>query len=81
MIEDASLSHPRELIRCQGTIDLTLTSRVPGKPVEAVCIELYLGTGATGATCLVSSGNTWGYDPTKLVRLRGIFIAMSGSPN
>jgi hypothetical protein len=33
-------------------------------------VELYLGVGATGASCLVSSGSTWGYDPTKLVRIR-----------
>ncbi|KAF8592465.1 clathrin adaptor, mu subunit [Ramaria rubella] len=50
-----------------GTINLAISSRVSGKPVEAVCIELYLGIGATGANCLVSSGSTWGYDPTKLL--------------
>ncbi|KAF8520060.1 clathrin adaptor, mu subunit [Gautieria morchelliformis] len=50
-----------------GMIDLTLKSHVSGKILESTCIELYLGVGATSASCIVSSGSTWGYDPTKLL--------------
>ncbi|KLO16382.1 clathrin adaptor, mu subunit [Schizopora paradoxa] len=52
-----------------GVIDLTLTSRLSARVIERIVVELVLGRGVTGASCTVSSGATWGFDP-KARRLR-----------
>ena len=44
-------------------IDLTLTSRLSARMIERIVVELQLGRGVTGASCTVSSGATWGFDP------------------
>ncbi|KAF8528911.1 clathrin adaptor, mu subunit [Hysterangium stoloniferum] len=82
------------LIENGGELSLTLTSRTSGKPIGTTSVELYLGSGATGASCTVSSGCTWGYDPSKLLlrweipsmtplsthTLRGSFTSMAVHP-
>ena len=46
-----------------GTLDVTLASRLTTRSMENVVIELYLGEGATSASCLVSHGAGWAFNP------------------
>lgn len=46
-----------------GSIDLTLSSRLTTRSMENVYVELYLGEGATGASCSASHGASWTYNP------------------
>ncbi|KAI0637697.1 clathrin adaptor mu subunit [Trametes polyzona] len=46
-----------------GTIDVTLSSRLTTRTMENVVVELYLGQGATGASCMVSHGASWSFNP------------------
>lgn len=50
-----------------GALDLTLTSRLSAQSIEQITVELFLGEGATGGNCTVSSGASWGFDPKTLV--------------
>ncbi|THH21030.1 hypothetical protein EW146_g440 [Bondarzewia mesenterica] len=51
-----------------GTFDLTVTSRHSARPIEDFVLEIYLGEGATGASCSVGSGAEWGFVPSNQVR-------------
>ncbi len=65
----AGSNHPcRGAHRITGVIDLTLTSRLSTRLIERIVVELQLGRGVTGASCTVSSGATWGFDPKARVR-------------
>ncbi|OCB87463.1 clathrin adaptor, mu subunit [Sanghuangporus baumii] len=46
-----------------GSLDFTLTSRLSTRQIERLTVELCLGDGTTGASCTVSSGASWGFDP------------------
>ena len=50
-----------------GSIDLTLSSRLTTRTMENVYVELYLGEGATGASCIVSHNASWTFNPKTLV--------------
>jgi len=45
-----------------GTLDLTFTSRLTTRVMENVTIELFLGEGASGASCIASHNASWGFD-------------------
>ncbi|EIN10787.1 clathrin adaptor mu subunit [Punctularia strigosozonata HHB-11173 SS5] len=76
-----------------GTLDVTLASRLPGKPIDRVSVELYLGQGATAANLVASGDSSWGFDPKTLtlkwetsnltssgVTLRGTFSSSAKYP-
>ncbi|TBU22047.1 clathrin adaptor mu subunit [Dichomitus squalens] len=46
-----------------GSVDLTLSSRLTTRSMENVFVELYLGDGASGASCTASHGASWSYSP------------------
>ena len=46
-----------------GSIDLTLSSRLTTRTMESVIVELYLGEGASSASCTASHGASWSYNP------------------
>lgn len=48
-----------------GSLDLTLTNRLPGRTLDSIAVELYLGTTATGASLQSSGTNSWSYDPRR----------------
>lgn len=62
-----------------GTLDLTVTSKLSSRPTERLIVKLYLGEGATGSNCTVSSGATWGFDPKTLTLTWEISKAPQGS--
>ncbi|KAI5124765.1 hypothetical protein M0805_005399 [Coniferiporia weirii] len=62
-----------------GTLNFTLTSRLSTRLIERLTVDLYLGAGATGANCTVSSGATWGFDPKTLILRWEIQKAPQGS--
>ncbi|KAH9843729.1 clathrin adaptor mu subunit [Rhodofomes roseus] len=49
-----------------GTLDLSFTSRLTTRTMESVVIELYLGEGASGASCTASHNASWSFDPRTL---------------
>ncbi|OBZ71942.1 AP-3 complex subunit mu-1 [Grifola frondosa] len=49
-----------------GNLDLTFTSRLTTRALENVSIELYLGEGASGASCIVSHNASWSFNPRTL---------------
>ncbi|KAL5530266.1 hypothetical protein ACEPAF_6523 [Sanghuangporus sanghuang] len=77
-----------------GSLDFTLTSRLSTRQIERLTVELCLGDGTTGASCTVSSGASWGFDPrTRKLRweilkapqgashtLRGTFMSSLSQP-
>ncbi|PIL36674.1 hypothetical protein GSI_00363 [Ganoderma sinense ZZ0214-1] len=46
-----------------GTIDVTLSSRLSTRTMENMFVELYLGEGASGASCIASHNASWSYSP------------------
>ncbi|CAL1702048.1 unnamed protein product [Somion occarium] len=46
-----------------GSFDVALTSRLTTKVLENMNVELYLGEGATSASCVVSNNTSWNFDP------------------
>ena len=50
-----------------GTLDLSFTSRLTTRTMESVVIELYLGEGASGASCTASQNASWSFEPRSLV--------------
>ena len=50
-----------------GTLDLFFTSRLTTRTMENVTIELYLGEGASGASCTASQNASWSFEPRALV--------------
>ncbi|KAH9942998.1 clathrin adaptor mu subunit [Epithele typhae] len=46
-----------------GTLDLALNSRLTTRTMENVCVELYLGEGATGASCVLTHNAAWTFNP------------------
>ncbi|THH12324.1 hypothetical protein EW145_g85 [Phellinidium pouzarii] len=62
-----------------GTLNFTLTSRLSTRLIERLTVDLYLGASATGASCTVSSGATWGFDPKTLTLRWEIQKAPQGS--
>ena len=53
-----------------GTLDLVLSSRLTTRTLDNVVVELYLGEGATGASCLPSHNAGWTFSPRTKVRAR-----------
>ncbi|KAI0922027.1 hypothetical protein AcW1_004151 [Taiwanofungus camphoratus] len=49
-----------------GTFDLTFVSRLTTRAMENVSVELYLGAGASGASCITSHNASWAFDPKTL---------------
>ncbi|KAI0829336.1 clathrin adaptor mu subunit [Trametes gibbosa] len=49
-----------------GSVEITLSSRLTTRTMENVFIELYLGEGATGASCIVSHNASWSFNPKSL---------------
>ncbi|KAI0733448.1 clathrin adaptor mu subunit [Fomitopsis betulina] len=49
-----------------GTLDLSFTSRLTTRTMENVTIELYLGEGASGASCTASQNASWSFEPRAL---------------
>ncbi|CCM04021.1 uncharacterized protein FIBRA_06178 [Fibroporia radiculosa] len=45
-----------------GSFDLTLTSRLTTRSMENVTVELYLGEGASGASCVASHNASWSFE-------------------
>ena len=50
-----------------GSIEVVLSSRLTTRTMENVFVELYLGEGATGASCLASHNASWSFNPRTLV--------------
>ncbi|KAI0052573.1 clathrin adaptor mu subunit [Auriscalpium vulgare] len=50
-----------------GTFDVSIASRLSARAIEDFVMELYLGEGATGASCTVGGGAEWGYIPARQV--------------
>ncbi|KZP27919.1 clathrin adaptor mu subunit [Athelia psychrophila] len=50
-----------------GTLDITLTPRTSGRPIEHLSVELYLGADGTGASCAASGGGAWAFDGQRKV--------------
>ena len=50
-----------------GTLDLSFTSRLTTRTMESVVVELYLGEGASGASCTASQNASWSFEPRSLV--------------
>jgi AP-3 complex subunit mu len=48
-----------------GTFELTLSGRTGGKAISNICVELFLGTTATGASCQANGEGHWAFDPSK----------------
>ena len=46
-----------------GGLELTLFSRLTTRTMENVSVELYLGEGATGASCILSHSAAWTFNP------------------
>lgn len=46
-----------------GTIEITMMSRVSPRTMENMSVEMYLGEGCTGASCMTSNGASWSYEP------------------
>ncbi|KAL1937571.1 hypothetical protein VTO73DRAFT_13066 [Trametes versicolor] len=46
-----------------GSIDVTFSSRLTTRTMDNVFVELYLGEGATGASCIVSHNASWSFNP------------------
>ena len=53
-----------------GALDLVLSSRLTTRTMENVTIELYLGESASGASCAVSHGAAWTFNPRTKVRIQ-----------
>lgn len=53
----------------EGSFDLTITSRLTTRSMENVSVELYLGEGASGASCTASHNSSWTFNPKNLVHL------------
>ncbi|KAI0334884.1 clathrin adaptor mu subunit [Cubamyces sp. BRFM 1775] len=49
-----------------GSIEVVLSSRLTTRTMENVFVELYLGEGATGASCLASHNASWSFNPRTL---------------
>ncbi|KZT74521.1 clathrin adaptor, mu subunit [Daedalea quercina L-15889] len=49
-----------------GTLDLSFTSRLTSRTMEGVVVELYLGEGASGASCTASHNASWSFEPRSL---------------
>ncbi|KAH9894152.1 clathrin adaptor mu subunit [Cubamyces lactineus] len=49
-----------------GSIEAVLSSRLTTRTMENVFVELYLGEGATGASCLASHNASWSFNPRTL---------------
>ncbi|KAH9853898.1 clathrin adaptor mu subunit [Lenzites betulinus] len=49
-----------------GSIEVTLNSRLTTRTMENVSVELYLGEGATGASCVVSHNASWSFNSKTL---------------
>ncbi|KAI8984988.1 clathrin adaptor mu subunit [Trametes punicea] len=49
-----------------GSIDVTLNSRLTTRTMENVSVELYLGEGATGVSCIASHNASWSFNPRAL---------------
>jgi len=77
-----------------GSIDFSMTSRVSPRTMDNVIIEMYLGEGCSGASCMVSNGASWSYDsrssmlrwqiksfpPSQTFTLRGSFTSTIQHP-
>lgn len=50
-----------------GTLDITVTPRTSGRPLEHFSAELYLGEDGTGASCAASGGGSWAFDAKRKV--------------
>lgn len=50
-----------------GTLAFHLSSKLTTRSMDRITVELYLGEGATGANCTVTSGGKWLFDPKSLV--------------
>ncbi|KAL4241532.1 adaptor complexes medium subunit family protein [Abortiporus biennis] len=50
-----------------GSINVTLTSRLTTRSIDNLSVELYLGEGASSASCMVSNNASWTFDPRSLV--------------
>lgn len=48
---------------------MTITSRLTTRSMENVSVELYLGEGASGASCTASHNSSWTFNPKNLVHL------------
>ncbi|KAI0676750.1 clathrin adaptor mu subunit [Trametes maxima] len=46
-----------------GSIDVSLSSRLTTRTMDSVTVELYLGEGATGASCILSHNASWSFNP------------------
>ena len=58
-----------------GSIDLTLSSRLTTRTMENVVVELYLGEGATGASCLASHNASWTFNSkTQVTIASALFV-------
>lgn len=67
------------LMAPSGTFDLTLSSRLTTRAIESVIVELFLGEGASGASCMASHNASWGFDLKTLVRTIQIFLTFTRS--
>ncbi len=49
---------------CIGSLDLSFVPRLlsTSRTLENVCIQLFLGDGATGANCMTTGAGGWMYD-------------------
>ncbi|KAF7984537.1 hypothetical protein HWV62_13719 [Athelia sp. TMB] len=79
-----------------GTLDIALTPRTSGRPLENLSVELYIGEDGTGASCAVSGGGSWAFDAKRKVlkwdipklapgssgsaSLRGTFVSSAQTP-
>ncbi|KAF9821050.1 hypothetical protein IEO21_01027 [Rhodonia placenta] len=45
-----------------GSFDVTLSSRLTTRAMDSVTIELFLGEGASGASCISSHNASWSFD-------------------
>ncbi|KAI0314205.1 clathrin adaptor mu subunit [Amylostereum chailletii] len=50
-----------------GTFEITLTSKLTTRTLEDFTLQIYLGEGATSASCAIGSGAEWAYLPAKQV--------------
>ncbi|PCH41585.1 mu-adaptin 3 [Wolfiporia cocos MD-104 SS10] len=77
-----------------GSFDVTLTSRLTTRSMESVSVELFLGEGASSASCIASHNASWSFDlktlslrwemknvsPSASYTLRGTFSSAAQTP-